>query len=130
MAESTKNQTEMVEKEDYMGDLSQLLPHEASNSSTFSAKEAESDHRHLCRFQATKPQLFNYPRRSPKPSAGKNSGDLKERITNKKRMDKIGVPIPQSNIGIVKANGLYLGSTFGKGSSGRAELVGIEIRWT
>ncbi|XP_021642324.1 uncharacterized protein LOC110636790 isoform X1 [Hevea brasiliensis] len=135
MAESTKNRTgngrnEENEEEDYMGDLSQFLPPEISNSSNVSAEKS------FVQILSNNTSAVQSSKKKSKTLSWQERRRL-ERERNQQEEDeqtlaKIEAPIPQSNIGfkLLQRMGYNPGSSLGKEGSGRAEPVGIEIRRT
>ncbi|CAA2996181.1 G patch domain-containing 11 [Olea europaea subsp. europaea] len=112
---------EAVEEEDYMGDLSQFLPSEASNS--FSKKVSSST-----------ASVSNSSNKKSRPQHRHEQRKLKRERDqieeDQQTLEKIGSAIPQSNIGfkLLKQMGYTPGSALGKEGSGRAEPVGLDIR--
>ncbi|KAL1082651.1 hypothetical protein V6Z11_D09G146600 [Gossypium hirsutum] len=110
--ESTRIQPSNGEgEEDYMGDLSQFLPPEPSNTSKFTLKKKKS-------------KTLDWQEQR------KIERERKQLEEDQQTLAKIDAPIPQSNIGfkLLKQMGYTPGSALGKEGSGRVEPVGLDIR--
>ncbi|KAL3841213.1 hypothetical protein ACJIZ3_025804 [Penstemon smallii] len=112
------------ENEDYMGDLSQFLPPEISQSSSTKGTTSSSG-------------KLEVPNSSNKKTKAKNWQDHRKLKRERKQieedqltLEKMGSAIPHSNIGfkLLKQMGYTPGSALGKEGSGRVEPVGLEIR--
>nr|GLL47469.1 G patch domain-containing protein 11 isoform X2 [Ipomoea trifida] len=107
------------EDEDYMGDLSQFLPPEASVPSK--------------KVSNSKPVVSNSTNKR-KPLSWQEQRKLKRQQKqveeDQQTLSNLESAIPQSNIGfkMLKQMGYTPGSTLGKDGSGRAEPVALEIR--
>nr|GMD00230.1 G patch domain-containing protein 11 [Ipomoea batatas] len=107
------------EDEDYMGDLSQFLPPEASVPSK--------------KVSNSKPVVSNSTNKR-KPLSWQEQRKLKRQQKqveeDQQTLSNLESAIPQSNIGfkMLKQMGYTPGSTLGKDGSGRAEPVAVEIR--
>nr|GMD84466.1 G patch domain-containing protein 11 [Ipomoea batatas] len=107
------------EDEDYMGDLSQFLPPEASVPSK--------------KVSNSKPVVSNSTNKR-KPLSWQEQRKLKRQQKqveeDQQTLSNLELAIPQSNIGfkMLKQMGYTPGSTLGKDGSGRAEPVAVEIR--
>ncbi|KDP24602.1 hypothetical protein JCGZ_25518 [Jatropha curcas] len=114
------------EEEDYMGDLSQFLPPETSNSSKFSSKKILGTSTSAFQSSKKKSKTLSWQEQRRLERERKQQEEDKQTLTN------IEAPIPQSNIGfkLLKQMGYTPGSALGKEGSGRAEPVAIEIRRT
>ncbi|CAI9782766.1 unnamed protein product [Fraxinus pennsylvanica] len=108
---------EAVEEEDYMGDLSQFLPPEASKEVSRSTASMSNSSDKKSR-----------PQNRHKQRMLKRERDQIEE--DQQTLEKLGSAIPQSNIGfkLLKQMGYTPGSVLGKEGSGRAEPVGLDIR--
>ncbi|XP_073149919.1 uncharacterized protein [Henckelia pumila] len=104
------------EEDDYMGDVSQFLPPEISNSSSNQGCSLNSSNKKW------KGQNWQEQR---KPKRGRTQID-----EDRQTMENLASAIPESNIGykLLKQMGYTPGSALGKEGSGRAEPVGLEIR--
>ncbi|PKI42872.1 G patch domain-containing protein 11 [Punica granatum] len=132
MAESAQNGSENGrgreggegEEADYMGDLSLLLPPEASEPPKSSARKIPND----------KPMTVQPPKKKSKLLSWQEQRKLererKQQEEDEQTLANIEAPIPQSNIGfkLLQQMGYTPGSALGKEGSGRAEPVGLEIR--
>ncbi|XP_019166261.1 PREDICTED: G patch domain-containing protein 11 isoform X2 [Ipomoea nil] len=107
------------EEEDYMGDLSQFLPPEASLPSK--------------KVSNSEPVVSNSTNKR-KPLSWQEQRKLKRQQKqveeDQQTLSNLESAIPQSNIGfkMLKQMGYVPGSTLGKDGSGRAEPVALEIR--
>ncbi|XP_061348886.1 uncharacterized protein LOC133294250 [Gastrolobium bilobum] len=131
MAESTANkqsnngaQGNEEQEDDYMGDLSQFLPSEASDPPKSSSKKISNKKDPLVNSSKNQLKTLNWQERR------KLERERKQQEEDEQTLAKVEAPIPQSNIGfkMLKQMGYTPGSALGKQSSGRAEPVGIEIR--
>ncbi|GAV63936.1 G-patch domain-containing protein/DUF4187 domain-containing protein [Cephalotus follicularis] len=111
------------EDDDYMGDLSQFIPPETSNTSSVSSKKIP-DKKNLTIQSSKKPKSFNWQEKR------KLERERKQQEEDEQTLVNIEAPIPQSNIGfkLLKQMGYTPGSALGKEGSGRAEPVGLDIR--
>ncbi|PIN13215.1 putative RNA binding protein [Handroanthus impetiginosus] len=109
------------EQEDYMGDLSQFLPPEVSQSSD---KKAPSANPAVSNPSSKKSKAQNWQEQR------KLKRERKQIEEDKQTLENLGSAIPQSNIGfkLLKQMGYTPGSALGKEGSGRSEPVALEIR--
>ncbi|KAG8371872.1 hypothetical protein BUALT_Bualt12G0008100 [Buddleja alternifolia] len=109
------------EDEDYMGDLSQFIPPELSQSSS---KKGSSGKLVVLNSSDKKPKAPNWQEQR---KLKRERSQIEE---DKQTLENLGSAIPQSNIGfkLLKQMGYTPGSALGKEGSGRAEPVGVEIR--
>ncbi|KAF3442624.1 hypothetical protein FNV43_RR16540 [Rhamnella rubrinervis] len=123
MAESA-NQATNGEEEDYMGDLSQFLPQDATDPPISLPKKASNNK--TVDIQPTKKKFktLNWQEKRRLERERKQHEEDEQTLVN------IEAPIPQSNIGfrLLKQMGYTPGAALGKEGSGRAEPVGLEIR--
>ncbi|EEF30044.1 nucleic acid binding protein, putative [Ricinus communis] len=126
MAESRNKLTEDGEEEDYMGDLSQFLPPETSNSPILSSKKISSNKVSAGESFKKKSKTLSWQEQR------RRERERMQQQEDEQTLAKIEAPIPQSNIGfkLLKQMGYVPGAALGKEGSGRAEPVGIEIRRT
>ncbi|GFQ05447.1 g patch domain-containing protein 11 [Phtheirospermum japonicum] len=110
------------EDDDYMGDLSQFLPPEVSQAS--SKKGSASSNLAPSNSSNKKPKALNWHEQK------KLKRERKQIEEDIQTLENLGSAIPQSNIGfkMLKQMGYTPGSALGKGGSGRAEPVVVEIR--
>ncbi|KAK6124627.1 hypothetical protein DH2020_016729 [Rehmannia glutinosa] len=110
-----------AEEDDYMGDLSQFLPPEVSQSSS---KKDSSSNPIASISSSKKPKAPNWQEQR------KLKRERKQIEEDIKTLENLGSAIPQSNIGfkLLKQMGYTPGSALGKEGSGRAEPVVVEIR--
>ncbi|KAL8456435.1 hypothetical protein ACS0TY_034587 [Phlomoides rotata] len=121
------------EDDDYMGDLSQFIPPEASQSSS---KKGSGTNLEVSNSSNKKPKAPNWQEQKKKPKARSWQEQLqlnrkrKQVEEDKQTLENLGSAIPQSNIGfkMLKQMGYTPGSALGKEGSGRAEPVMPEIR--
>ncbi|KAJ8564479.1 hypothetical protein K7X08_000939 [Anisodus acutangulus] len=105
------------EEDDYMGDLSQFLPPDASSLPSKTAPN--------------KPVVSNKKRKVLKWQERKKLKRERKQIEeDQKTLVNLESAIPESNIGfkMLKQMGYTPGSALGKEGSGRSEPVGLEIR--
>ncbi|XP_020549196.1 G patch domain-containing protein 11 isoform X2 [Sesamum indicum] len=100
------------EEDDYMGDLSQFLPPEVSQSSSMSNSSSKK----------SKTQNWQEQRKLKR--------QRRQIEEDMQTLENLGSAIPESNIGfkLLKQMGYAPGSALGKEGSGRAEPVVLEIR--
>ncbi|KAK8600703.1 hypothetical protein V6N13_059559 [Hibiscus sabdariffa] len=112
------------EEEDYMGDLSQFLPPETSNSSKLSLKKIPNTNPLSSQPSKKKSKKLNWQEQR------KLERERKQLEEDEQTLAKIDAPIPQSNIGfkLLKQMGYTPGAALGKEGSGRAEPVALDIR--
>ncbi|OVA06644.1 G-patch domain [Macleaya cordata] len=113
------------EEDDYMGDLSMFLPPETSQPPKAPPKKNSSNSKTLNHEPSNKkPKTLNWQERR------KIDRERKQREEDEKTLTNMESAIPQSNIGfkMLKQMGYNPGSALGKGGSGLAEPVGVEIR--
>ncbi|KAL3637278.1 hypothetical protein CASFOL_019577 [Castilleja foliolosa] len=110
-----------AEEDDYMGDLSQFLPPEVSQAST---KATASSNLALSNSSSKKPKALSWHEQK------KLKRERKQIEEDAQTLENLGSAIPQSNIGfkMLKQMGYTPGSALGKGGSGLAEPVVVEIR--
>ncbi|TYJ18637.1 hypothetical protein E1A91_A09G137000v1 [Gossypium mustelinum] len=123
--ESTRIQPSNGEgEEDYMGDLSQFLPPEPSNTSKFSLKKIPNSNPLSSQPSKKKSKTLDWQEQR------KIERERKQLEEDQQTLAKIDAPIPQSNIGfkLLKQMGNTPGSALGKEGSGRVEPVGLDIR--
>ncbi|CAI0402869.1 unnamed protein product [Linum tenue] len=118
------------EEDDYLGDLSQFLPPEASEP-----PKSKLTNKKIASIKTQEVQSSK--RKNSKAAVSWQEQRRIERERKQKEEDeqmlaRIEAPIPQSNIGfkLLKQMGYTPGSALGKEGSGRAEPVGIQIRRT
>ncbi|KAL2480558.1 G-patch domain-containing protein [Abeliophyllum distichum] len=109
------------EEEDYMGDLSQFVSPETSNSSS---KKVSSSTASVSNSSNKKSRSQN---RHEQKKLKRERDQIEE---DQQTLERLGSAIPQSNIGfkLLKQMGYTPGSALGKQGSGRAEPVGLDIR--
>ncbi|KAL3533897.1 hypothetical protein ACH5RR_007418 [Cinchona calisaya] len=113
------------QEDDYMGDLSQFLPPEASSLPLkSSSKTVSSSTTVVSGSSKKKAKTLNWQERK------KIKREQKQIEEDKQTLANIETAIPQSNIGfkMLKQMGYTPGSALGKEGSGRAEPVKLEIR--
>ncbi|KAJ4885076.1 TBCC domain-containing protein 1 [Raphanus sativus] len=135
MADSTRNLTglggqaskheeeeEGEENDDYMGDLSQFIPPELTQKS----KRKESEKKSVA-VEASRKKLKNLPWHERR-RLEKERKQIEEDAQTLARIED--TPIGESNVGfkLLKQMGYKPGSALGKGGSGRAEPVTVDIR--
>ncbi|KAG6404311.1 hypothetical protein SASPL_136557 [Salvia splendens] len=110
------------EDDDYMGDLSQFVPPEVSQSSK---KVPSSNNAIMSKSSSSKKSKYHNWQEQRK--LDRNRKQVEE---DKLTLENAGSAIPQSNIGfkLLKQMGYSPGSALGKEGSGRAEPVSLEIR--
>lgn len=126
MAESAFRQTNEPddEEEDYMGDLSKLLPPEDTSSSKSMSKKVPANKTPAVQSSNKKPKTFHWQEQR------RRDRERKQLEEDEQTLARIEAPIPQSNIGfkLLKQMGYTPGAALGKEGSGLAEPVGLEIR--
>ncbi|KAJ7972287.1 G-patch domain [Quillaja saponaria] len=112
------------EEEDYMGDLSQFLPPEASDPPKSLSKKISNRKPLMVHSSKKQSKTLNWQERR------KLERERKQQEEDEETLAKVEAPIPQSNIGfkLLKQMGYTPGSALGKEGSGIAEPVGLEIR--
>lgn len=123
--ESTRIQPSNGEgEEDYMGDFSQFLPPEPSNTSKFTLKKIPNSNPLSSQPSKKKSKTLDWQEQR------KIERERKQLEEDQQTLAKIDAPIPQSNIGfkLLKQMGYTPGSALGKEGSGRVEPVGLDIR--
>ncbi|KAK3023428.1 hypothetical protein RJ639_042672, partial [Escallonia herrerae] len=112
------------EEDDYMGDLSQFLPPEPSLPPKSSSQKVTNKEPQLLHPPSKKPKTQNWQDRLKHKREQKQHEEDQQTLANTKSA------IPQSNIGfkMLTQMGYTPGSALGKGGSGLAEPVGLEIR--
>ncbi|XP_052175508.1 uncharacterized protein LOC127790223 [Diospyros lotus] len=130
MAEASNNRTvgdddDVEEEEDYMGDLSQFLPSETA-APPISSKKVSNQKSQISQSSNKKPRTLNWQQQR------NLKREQKQLLEDQQTLEKLELAIPQSNVGfkLLKQMGYTPGSALGKGGSGRAEPVGLEIRRT
>ncbi|KAG6580816.1 G patch domain-containing protein 11 [Cucurbita argyrosperma subsp. argyrosperma] len=126
MAESAFKQSNEPDdgEEDYMGDLSKLLPPEVTSSSKSMSKKLPANKTPAVQTSIKKPKTFNWQEQR------RRDRERKQFEEDEQTLARIEAPIPQSNIGfkLLKQMGYTPGAALGKEGSGLAEPVGLEIR--
>ncbi|XP_051138636.1 uncharacterized protein LOC127256585 isoform X2 [Andrographis paniculata] len=111
----------LMAEDDYMGDLSQFLP---PNASQPSSKKGSRENNVVSNSSGkkSKPRSWQEQRKLKR-----ERDQVEEDIQT---MENLGSAIPQSNIGfkLLKQMGYTPGSALGKEGSGRAEPLAVEIR--
>ncbi|XP_062112145.1 uncharacterized protein LOC133823388 [Humulus lupulus] len=125
LAQNRSNHGEGEENNDYMGNLSQFVPPETSISPKHSSSKKVSNAKTLVvQSSKKKAKTLNWQEHR------KLERERKQIKEDEETLARVEAPIPQSNIGfkLLKQMGYTPGSALGKGGTGRAEPVGLEIR--
>ncbi|KAL0359451.1 UNVERIFIED_CONTAM: hypothetical protein Sangu_0794500 [Sesamum angustifolium] len=112
------------EEDDYMGDLSQFLPPEVSQSSASKGSGPSGGKLVVSNSTSKKSKTQNWQEQR------KLKRERRQIEEDMQTLENLGSAIPQSNIGfkLLKQMGYAPGSALGKEGSGRVEPVALEIR--